>query len=187
MKNRFVICYGFTLIELLLTLSITTLLISLSVPAFSQLRMHSQKATAIEQIVSLVALARSTAVNSAQLTWFCGSPDGLSCTKTSPRFLLVFIDRNGNHSADTDEILRKEAVDAAHLRYQFTSSNLNSFRFRSDGLALSYGNIIICPAEQDNRYAAKLLVSNMGRLRHARDHNGDGIVEDRSGKPLACP
>ncbi|GAB3369970.1 GspH/FimT family pseudopilin [Azotobacter armeniacus] len=176
---------GFTLGEALTSTAILGILLSLAVPAFTHLTLNSQKNSAAQQVRSLLSHARSIAVTMKKTTSLCGSQDGHSCAKTSASFFIVFIDHNLNGQADPGELVRQEPVPPG-TRYQVNASSLYSIRFRPNGTASSYGSIALCPSA-DNRYAARLIVSSMGRVRSARDSNGDGVVEGADGKPQSCP
>ncbi len=176
---------GFTLGEALVSMAILGILLGLAAPTFTHLTLNSRKNSASQQARSLLMHARSTAVTTKKTTSLCTSHDGQQCAKTDIRFIVVFIDHNLNGQADSGEFVRQEAV-ASGIRYQINASSLNSIRFRSDGTASSYGSIVLCPSE-DNRYAARLIVSSVGRVRAGRDSNGDGLIEGSDGKPLSCP
>ncbi|MGH8351983.1 MAG: GspH/FimT family pseudopilin [Pseudomonas sp.] len=178
---------GFTLLEGLTVTAITAVLLSLGAPAFTHFHTQNLRSSAAQQLVSLFALARSTAVKTAKPVTFCASPDGNSCGRNTARFFLVFIDKNSNLHAEPDELIRKEAPSSTKVLYQFTTSTLNSFRFRANGTASSYGNVVICPANRDNHYGSKLIINNTGRVRRGRDIDGDQIVDGSNGAPLLCP
>lgn len=176
---------GFTLGEALTSTAILGILLSLAVPAFSHLTLSSQKNSAAQQARSLLNHARSIAVTQKETTVLCGSQDGYGCSKTGARFLIVFVDHNLNGRADSGELVRQEPVPPG-TRYQLNASSLDSIRFRPNGTASSYGSIALCPSA-DNRYAARLIVSSMGRVRSARDNDGDGVIEGADGRPQSCP
>ncbi|SFA69217.1 GspH/FimT family pseudopilin [Azotobacter beijerinckii] len=176
---------GFTLGEALVSTAILGILLGLAVPAFTHLTLSSQKNSAAQQVRSLLSHARSTAVTTKKTIALCASQDGYRCVKTGAQFIIVFVDHNLNGQADSGELIRQEPVPSG-TRYQVNVSSLNSIRFRSDGTASSYGSIVLCPSA-DNHYAARLIVSSMGRVRSARDSDGDGLIEGSDGNSLSCP
>lgn len=184
-KIRYSQDQGFTLVEALTTTALLAIVAGLAVPAFEHMTLSSQRSSAAQQVRSLLAHARSNAVTRQQTVSLCASQDGQNCARINARFFLMFSDDNLNNTADASEIIRKEPV-VAGPRYEITASSLDSFRFRSDGTATSYGNVVLCPAA-NNRYAAKLIINRMGRVRSARDTNGDGLIEGTGSAPLACP
>ena len=49
------------------------------------------------------------------------------------------------------------------------------------------GNFLYCPQGGDPRFARQIVINAQARVRHARDSDGDGIVEDARGRPVTCP
>lgn len=178
---------GFSLFEGLTTLAIATTLVTVGVPAFTKVKAQNEISSATQQLATLFALARSTAVTTSKNITLCASSNGKTCTTSDTKLFLIFSDTNKNKSADANEIIREEPSASPSSHYSLTTSSLDSFRFRPNGTASSYGNIIICPANRDNHYLSKLILSNTGRLRRGRDTDGDDIVEDSKGDPLQCP
>lgn len=178
---------GFSLAEGLTTLAIVSTLATIGVPAFTQVRAQSARSSATQQLAALFALARSTAVTTSRNITLCASTNGTTCAVSNANFFLIFSDTNKNQRADANELIRKESPTSPSLHYALTTSSLNSFRFRPNGTASSYGNIIICPENYDNHYLSKLILSNTGRLRRGRDTDGDNIIESSNGEPLQCP
>lgn len=176
---------GFSLIEAMTATALIGILAGLVVPAFNHMMLTNQRSSAAQQVRSLLAYGRSSAVTLKRTVTLCASQDGNSCAKNNVRFFLVFSDSNKDNIAGSGEVLRKEAAASAPT-YEITASSLNSFRFRPDGTAISYGNVVLCPSA-DNRYAAKLIINSMGRVRKSRDTNGDGFIEGPDGNPLNCP
>lgn len=176
---------GFTLVEALTTTALIAIVASIAVPTFTHMILSNKRSSATQQIRSLLAHARSSAVTQQKTVGLCASQDGHSCTRTGALHFIVFSDHNLNNAVDAGEIIRKEAA-VADTRYELSASSLDSFRFRPNGTAMSYGNVVLCPSA-DNRYAAKLIINSMGRARSARDTNGDGLIEGPDGNPLDCP
>lgn len=176
---------GFTLVEVLTTTTLIAIMASIAVPAFEHIRLSSLRYSAAQQIRSLLLHARSTAVERRRSVSLCASQDGSSCTRTEVAHFIVFIDDDLDGAADASEVIRREAA-VMNVRYVLNVSSRNSFRFRPDGTAQSYGHVVLCPSA-DQRYAAKLIVNSMGRTRSARDRDGDGFPEDSNGTPLDCP
>ena len=49
------------------------------------------------------------------------------------------------------------------------------------------GNFLYCPESGDPRLARQIVINAQARVRHARDSDGDGIVEDARGRAVVCP
>ena len=82
-------------------------------------------------------------------------------------------------------VLVSELTRSGEIRWR-ASGGRNYLRYRPDGGVGEYGNFTYCPRDADPRHARQLVLSATGRPRSSVDTNGDGIVEDRDGKPLAC-
>ena len=69
--------------------------------------------------------------------------------------------------------------------------SLNTYAIRSLGyqdffVLFQNGNFTFCPMNSDKTLAMQLIVNNIGRIRVAKDTNGDGIIDDAKGKPISC-
>lgn len=97
---------GFTLIELLITLVVAAVLMGVAIPFLSGLVFRTQLSTVTNELSSQLALARSEAVSRGRTAALCGSSDGFSCDGQWSRGFAVWVDRDRDGVADSDEFLR---------------------------------------------------------------------------------
>lgn len=99
---------GFSLLELMVALTIATLLLALSVPAFTRQKAAAALRSASDQTLSALHLARRLALARGQSVTVCPSADGIRCGFGGTRWLLF---ANGEAGVDSriesgDQLLR---------------------------------------------------------------------------------
>lgn len=160
---------GFTLYELLIVLSIASMLAAIGTSLW-QIVQKNRQAAEVNQLLAILALARSEAIRRGQNTVLCPSADGVMCDLPQGeltwwhRGTLLFADANGNGSRDAQEpVLRTtQAVDAgltikSRLRRRIT--------FRPTGLSPgSTITLTVCDG-RGTEHARYVIVSNAGRAR----------------------
>ena len=121
-----------------------------------------------------------------------GNPSNMSCGRrnTWHNGALVFLDRNANGRFDGKDVLlrRMPRLQEGDRFYWRSFRNRTHLMIRPDGLTdWQNGNLLYCPESGDPRFARQIVINVQARVRHARDSDGDGIVEDARGRPVACP
>lgn len=178
---------GYTLTELLIVLSIISIFTATALPTYRHLMERTQKERTSQQLMALLAFARSSSIRLGKTVTYCASFDNKKCNKNSNGTLLVFTDYNGNNEADDGELLSRESLENKNASLQLVVSGGRHFlRFRPDGTAVESGSIISCPINGDDTLAVYLVINFGGRVRPGVDQNNDGIPETASGQPLAC-
>lgn len=105
---------GFTLIELMVTVSVMAILATIAYPSFQGTIRSSRAATAHNELVGLVNLARSDAIRNNRGGGVCGSSTGSSCDGQWARGMMAFSDSNGDGAFSNGEtVLRFSAVNSA--------------------------------------------------------------------------
>ncbi|UCG74366.1 MAG: GspH/FimT family pseudopilin [Chromatiales bacterium] len=100
---------GFTLPELLTALAITGLTLSLAVPSLNNVIAGQRRATAVNNLVGSLHLARSSAMTRNEPVTICPSADGVNCTTTPwEQGWLVFVDPALQREPGADRILASE-------------------------------------------------------------------------------
>jgi type IV fimbrial biogenesis protein FimT len=159
---------GFTLAELLVTLSVAGILLALGVPAFVTLVAGARMTAEINDIVTLVHLARSEAVKRATDVILCPSGDGSACLDDPKWHLgcILFADPNGNRERDEDEPVIRQRGGEATPAVAITSSEFRRLiRYQPDGSAGGNTITITFCDVGDNTDPRALIISNVGRPR----------------------
>jgi len=179
---------GMTLVELLAVLSIAAILLGIGVPGMHRLVAGTRANGSMAELQALLGLTRQSAITLGRVITLCGTTDGRICSNAwNGKPTLVFIDSNANRRADGNEriLALSELTQSARIRWS-ASGNRNYLRYRPDGGATEFGTFTYCPSNKDVRHARQIILSATGRPRAAVDSDGDGIVEDRNGRPLNC-
>ncbi|WP_282297576.1 GspH/FimT family pseudopilin [Stenotrophomonas sp. PS02289] len=105
---------GFTLIELMVTVVVMAVVAAIAFPSFQNTIRSSRAATAHNELIGLVNLARSDAIRNNRGGGVCGSSTGSSCDGNWARGMLAFSDTNGDGAFTSGEtVLRFSAVNNA--------------------------------------------------------------------------
>jgi type IV fimbrial biogenesis protein FimT len=92
---------GFTLLELLVTLAIAAILAAMATPGLQRLRARAAVASAANQAVSGLHLARRMALATGRTTTLCATVDGLRCSFDGNRWMM-FANTAGGSDARRD-------------------------------------------------------------------------------------
>ncbi len=94
---------GFTLIELMVVIAVLAALLAMAWPNFEVSLRTNRVATATNEMIASLAMARSEAIRSTRGAGVCSSDDGASCGGTWADGWLVWGDTNGNEALDDGE------------------------------------------------------------------------------------
>lgn len=98
--------HGFTLGETLTTLAVLGIGLSLAIPGLESLARDNARATAVNQLVSTMHMARSEAITRNASIAVCPSKDLRNCSaSTWDAGWIRFVDSNRNQSIDADELI----------------------------------------------------------------------------------
>lgn len=174
-------CAGLTLLELLATLAISSITLSLAVPAMGTIIGNNARASATNTLVRHLQLARSEAVTRARRTILCPSQDGRNCdhsTVWEQGYILV-LDSNNSKIVDAgDQLIRR----FQHLDERITiRSTVKRKRILFNSLGMSPGyNLTLSFCDQQQVVEPKaVIVSNTGRPRLSQTQS--------DGSPIDCP
>ncbi len=191
---------GFTLLELLVTMAIVAIMALVAVPNLQTAISNSQQSSCLNDVVTMLNLARSEAVTRQTDVVACASTDQTTCdVKAFEKGWLVYIDDGGTggiandlfrHSSET--LLRigdPSCGSGTIVGTGFTATGtdvVHAVSFSDDGLVVSPGTFTICKDETDSE-AVAVVVNISGQPRLATDASGgDGTVEDHAGNAVIC-
>jgi len=178
---------GVTLVELLVAIAILTLVLSLGSVSFQSLIERRQQSQALTDLYHLFQKGRNSAITRGSMVTICPLDDHEVCSTDWNRPIQVFLDPANERELtnETEVLYTIPAPKAGHLDAR--PSWKSYFQFRRNGTSHgTLGNITYCPQSGDNRNAGRLLMNMGGRLRFARDRNGDGVVQGSGGDPVQC-
>ena len=157
---------GFTLLEMIIGLSISAILTTTAIPAFSGLVHRTRLTTEINTFVGHLHYTRSEAIKRGIRTIMCRSSDGESCERTAgwEEGWIIFADYNGNRDVDgRDVILYVEKADDTGIT--ITSGRRRRIVYQRTGQSPgSNGTYIFCDPDYPE-YAKAVIISNTGRPR----------------------
>ncbi len=165
---------GFTLVELMVVIAIAAILMSIALPSFRGTIRSNRLATASNELISAVALARSEAIRSTRPAIVCPSSTGVSCSADWNQGLLVWVDLNGNAVPGADELVRFIQPKSSLT----LSANLTEVAFNGRGVvAGGVSPAFVLQPEGAQCMSGELLVYRL-------DFNVSGQVSTEKG---ACP
>lgn len=162
--------YGFTLIELMIAIGLVGLLLSMAVPALDSFVSNARQTGAINDFVSSMHIARSTAITTNLRVTLCASNDGSNCNSdTWTDGWLVFTDRDSDQNVDGDD--RIVASNGAVENLDISSAEFADFlMYRPNGRVMNAsvngnsGQFTVCDRRGADR-AKVMIVDLSGRPR----------------------
>jgi type IV fimbrial biogenesis protein FimT len=184
-------CRGFTLIEMLACLSVAAVLIAFALPAMHGWVARERGTAAMNQILGAVAMARTQAILQRQVVTICpGQGDQCLGRNQWHQGALIFADANANGRLDPADTMLTAVppLRPGERVYWRSFRNRSYLQFHPRGFTRwQNGNFLYCPPDNQARQARMAIINAQGRVRQARDADGDGVVEDASGNPVRCP
>jgi type IV fimbrial biogenesis protein FimT len=199
-NNKPMISHGFTLIELLVALVLGAIVTTLSVPIANMVKSSRASSIAYEFTAAL-NFARSEAIKRGTRVTVCRTIDGTRCEgkndvnhqKLWDSGWMVFSDANGNGQFNTtqDKILRIRGP--LKDGYSLRSNAKVRVTYKSIGISPGFmDSWTVCAPGGDSGIAKGIILSYTGRVRFAKDTNGNGSIDNGTasmrGKPreLTC-
>lgn len=158
---------GFTLIELLMTLSISLILLSISLPSVGTLLSSTESRGARQDLWTALNVARSGAVTSRRRNVICPSTNGSTCTGGLrwDAGWIVFIDNNENNARDADDKLVSVGNPLQRGVVITSTVGRDKVGFRTDGSSAGDNVTLTICDRRGAASASSLVVSNPGRIR----------------------
>lgn len=167
---------GMTMTEVLTTLALALLVTGIGVPAFRSVVADARLTAAVNDLITSVHLARSTAIRRNDQVVICpagSTPCGADAQWQKGWVIFVNRDRLRPPRLDDDEPVIQRHGPLSQLEL---SSNRNFYAFHRIGLRSTNGTLTLC----DRRGAARaraVIVSYTGRPRAARSRaDGSELV-----------
>lgn len=161
---------GFTLIELMIAVALTGLLLSMAVPAMNMFVSNARQTGTINDFVSSMHIARSTAITTNTRVTICPSSDGADCEDVSwNEGWIVFADGDSDQEVDGDETIVSTGDGAEGL--SIASEEFGEFlMYRPNGRAMTAavtgnsGQFTVCD-QRGADHAKVMIVDLSGRPR----------------------
>ncbi len=170
--------HGFTLIELMIAVGLTALLLSMAVPAMDMFVSNARQTGAVNDFVSSLHIARSTAITTNARVTVCPSAGGNNCEAVGwNEGWIVFTDRDGDQAVDVDETIIGTGGEAPRLSIASAQFD-DALIYRPNGRVVSAGGggnageITVC----DDRGAdkAKVMIIDLSGRPRLSEKLGDG-------------
>lgn len=154
---------GFSITELLATLSITSGLLFIGVPALCRMHERMQLSDTCQDLYGLVQFTRQQAISQQVRVTLCPLLASGDCSTDWQHELGVFTDPNGNRHLDADETLLRSITIPQKLSITWRGMGSgNSLHFSSQGVTfVSNGTFRLSIADQERQLA----VSRIGKPR----------------------
>lgn len=181
---------GLSLVELLVVLALAGTLWGLAVPAFSRFLEAQQADVVIRRVAAAVHATRAFAVTMHKPMDLCpGRPaDGCGGAWSQGMFIVPRSARRAGAPIPDVEALRVFAPlpEGARLSWR-AFRNRGYLRMQPQGYTdWQNGRFTYCPPSGEPEHVRALVVNVQGRARLIHDTDGDGIIEDRHGRPARC-
>lgn len=165
---------GYTFIEIMAALSISAILLSQAQPNLAHFFLSHQADAVSRELVQLVKLTRSQAVNLSSRVTLCPSQDSSTCSKQWRQGIIVFADTDANGKRSDDEELLKASnfiPSDSQLTWRAFGGSPYYLQYTRQGRTRSQnGRFSFCSKSADNRYIQQIIINKPGRPRKALDH-----------------
>ncbi len=182
---------GFTLLNLIFTLLIISVLLGIAFPSFSTIYDKNLLASTNSRLAHTIRLARIESITHKKYVVVCATTDAIQCTTDWSQGYMAFVDADNNGVVSNgDTLLTREHKLQKNLSIRWRSfSGQRPIVFIPLGVTQSHnGTFVVCVQRNTAQQplVKALIMARTGRLRQAKDKNGDGIPENSRGKPYRC-
>ena len=153
---------GITLLELMIALGLAGLLLSMAVPALGTFVSNARQTGAINDFVSSIHLARSTAVTTNARVTICPSSNGTSCEAVDwSNGWIVFSDQDSDQTVDGTERIIGTSGEVNDLTIE--SAEFDTYlTFRPNG-RVGNGTFTLCDPDR-NEHRITVFLSGRTRI-----------------------
>lgn len=170
---------GFTLLEFLIVAILVIILMTLTAPTMTDLRLTYNVKAVMERLHKDLVFSRHSAINQQSRVTFCPLNTVKKCQGNWQQGYSIFIDKFPLNEYDekTDTLLLKSQLENLEGRLIFTGGK--ALIFDSAGMLDSAsGTFQYCHNQDKTAHYTKALIINLnGRIRKSQDIDHDGIDE----------
>ena len=173
--------HGFTLVELIVTVAISALMLSMAVPSLDGLLSGARQTGAINDFVTSVHRARSTAITENTRVTLCPSRSGADCEKVAwSDGWIAFADVDSDQSVDASDKIISIAAATPGVTIQ-SPEFPNGLLYRPNGRVTGdtetagiFGSFTVC----DNRgiRSGKVMIVDFSGRPRLSETNPDGTA-----------
>jgi len=155
---------GFTLIELMVSLVVAAILLGVGVPSYQQFIKANRIKSEFGDLTEALNIARSEATKKTAVVRICARTGDVCSTSTADwsKGWIVFYDKNGNNTPDSDEILHDHTQPYSAVVVQLADSSL-VVDFQPAGDVGATKLFYVCD-DRAGAYGRKVEVANSGRI-----------------------
>ena len=150
---------GFTLVELMITIAVAAVLLAIALPSFQQSLRSNRVATATNEMIGALSLARSEAIRNNGGGAVCSSANGTACGGNWSDGWLAWADTNGNGALDAGERVLRYSQGNARLAVT-NSGGTVSFDSRGRRRAVGDQTLTLRPDECASQPLQRTLTIN---------------------------
>ncbi|MCC4587440.1 Tfp pilus assembly protein FimT/FimU [Xanthomonas sp. NCPPB 1067] len=151
---------GFTLVELMITIAVLAILLTIALPSFRGVIRSNRVASATNESIGLLSLARSEAIRNRRGGGVCGSASGTACDNNWGSGMLAWADSDGDGAFKSgDTVLRFVSIDRS-LTNSGPSGAAIVFDGRGRRVASTNQQIALQPAMCDGQALRRTLAVN---------------------------
>lgn len=173
---------GFTLIELSIVLAIVAILFSIASSSYRFVITQSRVQADVGNLLMMLRTTREQAITHSTTSVLCPSKNNKTCIRNWKLPLIQFFDSNKNKKRDNDEVIlnRFEAFNGDDVFIKYPKTQV---RFNEQGMANFYNGTFGYCLEQ---FIQGIVISRIGRIRFARDLDGDHIPDVNLNTQVSC-